>query len=278
MNYVILDLEWNGTFSKKKKKYINEIIEFGAVKTDERLNIIDTFSYVVRPQIGKQLTNKIKQLTNISETELKNGKPFQHVMSKFKKFLSNSILLTWSTSDMLTLMENQEYYMGNYKINFIKKYIDLQEFCQFRLELSVENQISLLNVANMLNINYGDLKHHRALNDCFLELKCFKKLYNKDELQKFIKDTSKDNFFDRLKFKTITLCNLKNPLIRPSSLNFKCNVCGKKATKISTWELKNKAFKAIFYCKHCRNQFIGEIRLKLKYDSLCIKKKYLSKL
>ena len=32
MEYVILDLEWNGTYSRRKQGFINEIIEFGAVK------------------------------------------------------------------------------------------------------------------------------------------------------------------------------------------------------------------------------------------------------
>ena len=31
MDIVILDLEWNGTYSRRLKGYINEIIEFGAV-------------------------------------------------------------------------------------------------------------------------------------------------------------------------------------------------------------------------------------------------------
>ena len=40
--YVILDLEWNGTYSRRIKGFINEIIEFGAAKVDESLNILDT--------------------------------------------------------------------------------------------------------------------------------------------------------------------------------------------------------------------------------------------
>ena len=35
MKYVILDLEWNGTYSHKKKGFLKEIIEFGAVKFDD---------------------------------------------------------------------------------------------------------------------------------------------------------------------------------------------------------------------------------------------------
>lgn len=54
MNFVILDLEWNGTYSRRIKSFINEIIEFGAVKVDEQLHIIDTFEALVRPQVGKE--------------------------------------------------------------------------------------------------------------------------------------------------------------------------------------------------------------------------------
>ena len=35
MSYVILDLEWNSAYSHSNHCFINEIIEFGAVKTDD---------------------------------------------------------------------------------------------------------------------------------------------------------------------------------------------------------------------------------------------------
>lgn len=59
---VILDLEWNGTYSKRLKGFINEIIEFGAVKTDSHLQPADTFSLFVRPQVGKKSVEKLQHL------------------------------------------------------------------------------------------------------------------------------------------------------------------------------------------------------------------------
>ena len=59
MNYVILDLEWNSSYSKKSKGFISEIIEFGAVKFDESFNITGTFSMLVSPQVGKKLSGKV---------------------------------------------------------------------------------------------------------------------------------------------------------------------------------------------------------------------------
>ena len=54
MSFVVLDLEWNGSYSSKEHRFVNEIIEFGAVKTDENLNIIDRFEMLISPQIGKK--------------------------------------------------------------------------------------------------------------------------------------------------------------------------------------------------------------------------------
>ena len=36
MEYIILDLEWNAAYSRRRGGFINEIIEFGAVKADEK--------------------------------------------------------------------------------------------------------------------------------------------------------------------------------------------------------------------------------------------------
>ena len=101
MEFVILDLEWNGTYSKRKSGFFNEIIEFGAVKVNDRLCVEDTFSVVVKPQIGKKLSSKVKNLTNISSEELGLGVTYTRAVSKFKKFLGNAVLMTWGTSEYL---------------------------------------------------------------------------------------------------------------------------------------------------------------------------------
>lgn len=53
MDFIIMDLEWNNTYARKTKGFINEIIEIGAVKLDENLNFKDKFSCLIKPQIGK---------------------------------------------------------------------------------------------------------------------------------------------------------------------------------------------------------------------------------
>lgn len=60
MSFVVLDLEWNGSYSSKEHRFVNEIIEFGAVKTDDNLNIIDRFEMLISPQIGKNFVQRLK--------------------------------------------------------------------------------------------------------------------------------------------------------------------------------------------------------------------------
>ena len=38
MNYIIFDLEWNNAYSYAKKGFMNEIIEIGALKLNEKLD------------------------------------------------------------------------------------------------------------------------------------------------------------------------------------------------------------------------------------------------
>ena len=61
MNFVILDLEWNGTYSRRLKGFMNEIIEFGAVKVDECLHVLDTLTLWFAPKWAKKSAGKSKR-------------------------------------------------------------------------------------------------------------------------------------------------------------------------------------------------------------------------
>ena len=118
MNYIIMDLEWNNAYCKKKKGFMNEIIEIGAVKLDEELNQIDTFSLFIKAQLGKKLHTRVKELTNISNDDISTGTPFSQAMSEFRKWSAgeNNVVLTWGDTDVRVLVENFRYFNG---INFV---------------------------------------------------------------------------------------------------------------------------------------------------------------
>lgn len=271
MNFVILDLEWNGAYSKKAKKFVNEIIEFGAVKTDEQFNIIDTFSMLVTPQIGKKLNSRVAALTHITTEELfDSNNTFTHVLSKFKKFLSDSVLLTWGTSDILTLLENHKYYLGEKKLPFLTTYCNLQEYCEHMLgHTDKSRQLGLSTCAQMLSIKVDGLELHRAYEDSRLSLLCLKKLYDSDAILEFI-EVANDEFYRKITFKNTVIYDIKNPLIDKKEFYICCDKCSKKARKKTKWVLKNRSFRAQFRCNKCKYDFEGRLTFRLKYDGVSV--------
>ena len=77
MYYVIMDLEWNNSYNKTRKCFVNEILEIGAVLVDEELDVIDTFSVIIRSQLIKKLSGRVKNLTHISNEDMISGVSFQ---------------------------------------------------------------------------------------------------------------------------------------------------------------------------------------------------------
>ena len=81
MKYIIFDLEWNQPFSKgqminKPIRFSGEIIQIGAVKTDERFEVEDTFDVMVRPIYYTKMNPKVKKLTGIDNEALMGGMGF----------------------------------------------------------------------------------------------------------------------------------------------------------------------------------------------------------
>lgn len=272
MDFVILDLEWNGTYSRRLKGFMNEIIEFGAVKVNEDLKILDTFSALVRPQVGKKLSGKIKSLTNLTNEELASGLQFMQVISRFTKWMGKAVLMTWGTSDILALTENCKYFCGNERIPFLKKYVNLQSYCEDRLHYDVNKRMGLSTSAQLLGIDEQSFEHHRALDDSLLSLRCLQALYEKEALERFIQNAEEKIFYDKILFKTVVVCDLSNPLIKRTDLMFNCEFCGRRAHRESDWVLKNKSYRASFLCRNCRVRFYGRVQFKLKFDGMVVKK------
>ncbi len=274
MNIVILDLEWNGSYSRRLKGFINEIIEFGAVKCDEQLRVLDTFSLLVRPLVGKKISSKIENLTSITNERLQEGVQFTQAMSRFKKWLGGDVLLlTWGTSDILTLIENCRYYYGNDTIPFLTDYVDMQRYIEDRTGVGHARQLGLYPAAGLLEIDLTGTAHHNALDDSLLSLKCLKKIYSAETMKPFIEDGRLKRFYDKITFKTSYICDMDHPLVRRSDFMFTCSRCGHRANRREQWKLRNKNFRAAFECPSCGSKFIAQVQLKQKFEGIIIKRK-----
>ena len=155
MQYVVFDLEWNNVYGRKIKGFINEIIEIGAVKLDENLNEISSFSSFVKPSIGKRLRGSVKKLTNITNDDVLGGEPFTQVFSSFRKWIGAqpTVILTWGDGDIRVLIENYKYLNGIAYIPFLTDYVDLQTYVQRKVPTEKGQQIGLGKAAEALGID-----------------------------------------------------------------------------------------------------------------------------
>jgi len=55
MNYIILDLEWDSTYYPKQKRFINQILQIGAVKLNQSFEVVDTFETTIKSSISKKM-------------------------------------------------------------------------------------------------------------------------------------------------------------------------------------------------------------------------------
>jgi len=273
MNYVILDLEWNSSYSKKSKGFISEIIEFGAVRFDEDFNITGKFSMLVSPQVGKKLSGKVKELTNISNEQLAaDGAVYTHVLSKFKKFLGKALLMTWGTCDILALMENTKYYEKHDRIDYIYRYCDLQYYCADMLGIyNSGKQLGLVTAAELIGLDLSDIVQHRALQDSMLSMAIFKRLYSPANFEKYVENSSQ--LYERLTFKSYYLTDINDPLINKNEFTFSCDKCGMPMQALTKWSLKNKCFTADLYCDKCMQKMTGKVKFKINYNGMSVKKK-----
>ena len=274
MNYIIMDLEWNNSYMKSAEKFINEIIEIGAVKLDDELNAVDTFSSLVKPVVSKKLRSRIKNLTHISNEDVRNAQPFLDVINEFAEWSGeDAVFMTWGDTDIRTLQTNFKYFVKSNSVDFITRYVDLQRYCQCFINMENIQQAGLSYAAQCLEIDPEKYPHHRALDDSLLSAECFKKVFDNEKLNEFIKYCDKE-FYARLNFKPYVIKNKNDPLIDKNLFNCYCDICGGKVETKKKWKFVNQSFRGIFYCPKCKREFKVNLRVKKFYDRLDIKRNY----
>ncbi len=272
MDIVILDLEWNAAYSRRLKGYINEIIEFGAVKCGPGLEGKGAFSCFVKPQVGKHISGTISDLTSITDENLEDGMPFMRAVGRFRRWAGDCVVMTWGTSDILTLIENCRYFSGSEKVPFLSQYVDLQRYAQARMGLGTKEQVGLAKAAELLGVDVSGMDHHRAKDDSLMTLEILKKVYDPQALGEHLQACGEE-FYKRMTFKTTYICDLQSPLVQRGHLQFACPRCGGESRRETKWSLKNKSFRAEFRCRACGCPFAGRLIIKQKYEGVAVNKK-----
>ncbi len=275
MNYIILDLEWDSTYFVKQKRFINQILQIGAVKLDSKFNLVDTFEVTIKSSISKRVTGRFANLTGITTEVMRSGVPFSQAVDMYNAWAGeDTITMTWSNSDLYTILENEDNLLEDKHFK-IEKYLDLQKFVQGEMRLlgyEDKNQISLSGAAEFLKIETENIDFHTAKDDSLVCAYLLKKCFNSERFNALIKDTANPEFYKRLKFRAYSISNLKDENIDKSQMEFCCQKCGSKAKRVSKWKYSNRWFSANFVCD-CGEKFNGRVSFKKTYDDLIVRKK-----
>lgn len=279
MKYIILDLEWDSAYHKKHKSFINQILQIGAIKFDENFNYLDSFEVTVKSDFAKKVSSRFAKLTGITTEAMLSGIGLLEAVRLYNDWSgSDTITMTWSNSDIFTILENEELLLDGKTSFKLERYLDLQKFIQGELRLlgnDSKNQISLSDAAQMLEISAEGLDLHTAKDDSLLAAAMLKKCYNKERFEALIQDTTNGSFYKRLKFKPYSITDINDKHIDKKQLKFSCDCCKIQAYRMSEWKYRNRWFSARFVCKKCKREFTGRISFKKTYDSVIVRKKIL---
>ncbi len=275
MNYIILDLEWDSTFFKAQKRFINQILQIGAVKLNEKFDIVDTFEVTIKSDICNKVTGRFARLTGITNEVMRAGVPFSNAVEQYNAWVGDgAVTMTWSNSDLYTIISNEEDLLKGQRFK-IQKYLDLQKFIQNEMYLrgyTDKNQVSLALAADFLKIQTDNIDFHTAKDDSLVAAYLLKKCYNEERFTPLIKDATNPEFYKRLRFKSYSISNLHDENIDKKYLEFNCPKCKAKATKVSKWKYSNRWFSANFICS-CGEKFNGRVMFRKTYDDLIVKQK-----
>lgn len=272
--FIILDLEWNTAFSVKERRYVNEIIEFGALKLDENLHQLSDFNAFVHPEISKHVNDRVKKLTGIQDANLTNAKSFEEVCNDFTNWIGDvehSLLITWDETDVRTLIDNSKYYLKTPYLPFLSHYLNVQDVFMQVYKMPKSQRVGLSNAAKIAGIDPEQFVHHRALGDCLLTAECMRKINLPGLFEKGM-HACDDKFYNRLLFKPYIIDDLNDPSIDKNALSCTCMDCGTEAVKNTEWKLVNNTFSAFFTCPKCNKKYRVNLQFKRLYAQVNINK------
>ena len=173
MDYISLDLEWNQAYMQQAlavQKRIGchlhgEVIQIGAVKLNESMQIVGSYSIIVKPKFFCKLQRHVRDLTGITQHMVDHGTPLPEAVESFRRWCGKSfVLLTWGPDDVPMLREN----MTAHKLpsEWLDCDYDLQRIYSRQRENSAEKQRSLEFAMEALGVEQT-LPAHDALNDAY---------------------------------------------------------------------------------------------------------------
>lgn len=140
---------WN---TREGNGNVKEIIEVGAVKLDQSLNLMSTYHSYVRPLMSPILSEYCIKTNNISQEQVDNSPTFTKMLDEFMPWVGIGRIKTisWGTREKQNFKYNCQMYGRPYK--WISKNIDLKK--KYGIIRDIEKP-TFTNALNDLNIPFN---------------------------------------------------------------------------------------------------------------------------
>jgi inhibitor of KinA sporulation pathway (predicted exonuclease) len=178
--YIILDVEFNGR--KFASELPQEILEIGAVKVNEKLQMLDQFHSVVKPVYFSKLNRFVKQKTGIMQEEIDAAEGFVPVFGRFQEWMQDETMLfvSWGGEDMKVMLQDLRFHKIETSWAQNPIYIDLLK--DFKVHYDLKNDMNLKEAVEHAGLEWeGD--EHRALSDAINTAHIFVHLYTRMKLE-----------------------------------------------------------------------------------------------
>lgn len=180
MNYIVYDLEFNQALSKDKNisNITFEIIQIGALKLNENLEVVSTFNRLVKPTVYLEIHPYIENLTQISTDMVMSHTQFPYVYNEFMNFVGDEefVVCVWGSGDVKEFMKNIQFHKLK-TLNNLKRYIDVQKLMSKYIKTPKGTKVGLGAAVEFFDIS-ATKEFHDAFNDAYYTAEIFKKLYN----------------------------------------------------------------------------------------------------
>ncbi|MBO4693271.1 MAG: exonuclease domain-containing protein [Clostridia bacterium] len=276
MNYVILDLEWDGSYYPKINGFMNQILQIGAVKLNAGFDIIDTFDVIIKSSFSKRLSKRFTELTGITKEKMLSGMSLNDAFKAYNYWVGDdAVTMTWSNSDIYTVLENEKKLLSGTKLK-LEKYLDLQKYIQGEMKLlgiECNSQISLLNAAIALGVDVDEAALHDAKADSLVCATLLKRFYNRERFNALVTDASAPDFFERYTFKPYYITDISNGDIEKTQLDFFCPDCKKQLKIKKNWKSRFGGFNAVLQCVDCGKEYNANVKFKKMFDTVKVRRR-----
>jgi inhibitor of KinA sporulation pathway (predicted exonuclease) len=172
LGYIIFDVEANAR--RYKTDIPQQIIQFGAVKLNEAMLEVDSYSQIIKPTHSPTLSHFSHMQTGITQEEIDHARSFEEVYLEFQDWcdLQHNLLICWGKEDIRFIKE--DCILNGIEDNLPEGFIDI--LARFKHYAKSNNDYSVVKALEYLEIDQLGAAHS-ALDDARNTSNIFKKIF-----------------------------------------------------------------------------------------------------